>query len=135
IKTRYLAVLGVCLFMYSCESPSSESVPVVKHANVIMLEGPLFEDGYSLFEYKGRLQNIGEATAKFTKVYVYVRKSDSTLIAQEDTYADDTDLVPQETTAWNVLLWDEDHAIRNSMEKHKLTYETKGGEKWGHSTP
>jgi hypothetical protein len=118
-----LAALAACKNVTDALTPEP-----VKHANVIMLEGPIFEDGYIIFEYKGRLQNVGEVTAKFTKVYVYVRKSDNSLIAQEDTYADDTELVPQETTAWNVIFMDENHSIRDQMDKSKLTYEIKWDE-------
>jgi len=126
---RFCFLLIAITFLVACESPSSsEPEPPAKHANVVMLEGPLFEDGYLLFEYKGRLQNKGDATAKFTKVYVYVRKADNALIAQEDTYADDTDLIPQETTAWNVLFWDDTHSIRDQMDQGKLTYEIKWDE-------
>lgn len=127
MRKGYVAFLVICLFMASCESPS-KSEPPAKHANVIMLEGPLFQDGHIIFEYKGRLKNVGEATAKFTKVYIYVRKSDNSLLAQDYTYADDTDLVPQETTAWNVIFMDENHAIRNQMDKSKLSYEIKWDE-------
>jgi hypothetical protein len=93
-----------------------------------LLEGPLFEDGYTIFWYKGRLQNIGQANAKFTKVYVYVRKSDNTLLAQEWTYADDDDLAPQETTAFDVLFSDDSHSIRDQMDKGKTTFEIKWDE-------
>lgn len=112
----------------ACQDSSSPTTPAVKHANVIMLEGPIFEDGYSLFEYKGRVKNTGEATASFAKIYIYVRKSDSSLLAQADSYVDDTELTPQETSAWDVLFWDEDHKIRDTMDSGKLTYELKWDE-------
>ena len=125
MKKIYLLCISLALIV-SCKDLTSPEPE--KHANVIMLEGPLFEDGYIIFSYKGRLQNVGQINAKFTKVYVYVRKSDNTLIAQEWTYADDTDLAPQETTAWDVIFMDENHSIRDQMDKSKTTTEIKWDE-------
>ena len=110
----------------ACKSPEDTNIPEPdKQANVIMLEGPLFEDGYTIFWYKGRVKNIGQATAEFAKIYIYCRKSDSTLIAQEWSYIDDTEIVPDETSAWDVLFSDDNHSIRDQMDKAKTTYEIK----------
>lgn len=123
MKGIHLLSLCVILLLSSCESPTSSEPE--KAANVIMFEGPIFEDGYTIFWYKGRVKNVGNANADFGKIYVYVRKSDNSLIAQEWSYIDDTDLAPQETSAWDVLFSDDNHAIRDAMDKSKTTYEIK----------
>jgi len=123
IAASLIVYLCVTLWMMSCKNPVSPAAE--KRANVIMLEGPIFEDGYTIFWYKGRVKNIGEANARFTRIYIYARKSDNTLLAQEWTYADDTDLAPQETSAWSVVFSDSSHVIRDQMDKSKMTYEIK----------
>jgi len=99
--------------------------PEPKKANVIVIEGPIFEDGYWIFQVKGRVQNKGDATAKFAKITIYIRDSAGSLLAQETSYIDDTDLAPNETSPWGVLFWDEDSAIRNNMNFSKTTWEIK----------
>ena len=113
--------LSFIAFFLACESITGPE----KKANVIMLEGPIFEDGYTIFYYKGRVKNIGTANAKFTKVYIYIRKSDNSLIAQEYTYVDDDDLAPNETSVFDVLISDSGRTIRDHMDKAKTTYEIK----------
>ncbi len=119
----------VILFLAACESPSSSDAPApVKHASVVMIEGPLFEDGYTIFWYKGRVRNDGQGTAKFSQIYFYLRDSGNNLIAQEYSYIDDTELVPQETSAFDVLFSDDNHSIRDHMDKSKMSYEIKWDE-------
>lgn len=134
---RLLIVLVVFLFLASCkETPTSPitsttttstttTTTVPAKANVVVIEGPIFEDGYSLFSVKGRVQNKGDATAKYAKITIYIRDSGSVLIAQEWSYIDDTDLMPNETSPWSVLFWDENKSIRNKMNFSKTTWEIK----------
>lgn len=123
-KAFFLMV--ICLCLASCESPNSPEKEEVKlTANVIMIEGPVFEDGYTIFYYKGRVQNTGTASAKYAKIYVYLRKTDGSLIAQEYSYVDDTDLAPSETSPWDVIFSDGDKVKRGAMDKSKTTYEIK----------
>jgi hypothetical protein len=130
MKRIFLLCFSLIALFASCESPeSSEPTPVAKHAKVVVIEGPLFEDGYSIFWYKGRVRNDGEITAKFSKIYFYIRDSGNSLIAQEWTYIDDTDLVPAETSAFDVLFSDDGHSIRDRMDKSKTTYEIKWDER------
>lgn len=123
MQAKLLVIGLILLALISCKSP--ESSEPEKLANVVMIEGPIFEDGYTIFWYKGRVQNKGDATASFSKIYIYIRKSDNTLIAQEWSYVDDTDLTPSETSAWDVLFSDDSHSIRDAMDKSKTTYEIK----------
>lgn len=101
------------------------TIKVEAIANVIMIEGPIFEDGYSLFTYKGIVKNIGNKKAEWVKIYIYIRKSNGDLITFDYSYADDYELDPGETSPWDVLFWDPDKKIRNSMDKSKTTYEIK----------
>jgi hypothetical protein len=123
VKKSLLLLLAIAA-IWTCKS-STTSPEAPKTANVVMLEGPNFEDGYSIFWYKGRAQNKGTAAASYAKVYIYIRKTDSSLIAQEWTYLDDTDLQPGETTPFEVLFSDDDHSIRDHMDKSKTTSEFK----------
>jgi len=98
---------------------------VKKIVNVVMIEGPVFQDGYSLFEYKGIVKNIGNANAEWVKIYVYVYNSAGSLLDYEYTYADDYMLMPGESSPWNVLFWDDQKLTRNQMDHSKTTYEIK----------
>ena len=124
---RWAVLITVLCILFSGCGKDSPFAPD-KKANVVMIEGPVFVDGYTIFEYQGRVKNNGDATAKFAKVYIYLRRSDSSLIEQDDTYIDDTDLTPGEASPWNVLFSDSDHAKRNAMDKSKMTYEIKWDE-------
>jgi hypothetical protein len=114
-----VAILPTCK---SSESPDNEPA---KAANVIMQEGPIFVDGYTIFSYKGTVKNTGTANAGFTKIYIYLRRSDNSLIDQDYTYADDVDLAPGETAPWEIIFLDDGGAIRAAMDKSKTTYEIK----------
>ena len=118
----FVLIICLCLGMISCKDIFA---PEPKKANVIVIEGPIFEDGYWIFQVKGRVQNKGDATAKFAKITIYIRDSAGSLLAQETSYIDDTDLAPNETSPWGVLFWDEDSAIRNNMNFSKTTWEIK----------
>lgn len=121
-----ILIAVLCSLFFGCDKDSLFSpVTPTKKARVVMIEGPIFVDGYSIFQYQGRVLNDGDATAKFTKVYIYLRHSDNSLIEQNYTYVDDTELAPGETAPWNVLFSDDDHAKRNAMDKSKTTYEIK----------
>lgn len=118
--------LGLVFFLENCSSPSSSEPPA--KANVVMFEGPIYVEDELSFSYKGTVKNSGNKNAQFTKVYIYLRKSDNSLIDQEDTYVDDTDLAPQETSAWEWMWLDFDGSIRAKMDKTKTTFEIKWDE-------
>jgi hypothetical protein len=122
---RRWAILGFVLFLALAGCGKDSILGPDKKANVVMIEGPVFVDGYTIFEYQGRVKNNGDATAKFAKVYIYLRRSDSSLIEQDYSYVDDTDLASGETSPWDVLFSDDDHVKRNIMDKSKMTYEIK----------
>ena len=108
------------------DSPTAPSTPrAVAPANVVIIEGPLFVDGYTIFYIKGRVQNQGKTRASFAKVTFYVRTSASVLLAQETSYIDDYDLDPDETAPFEVLFSDSGRAIRNAMDFSKTTWEIK----------
>ncbi len=118
--------LGFLIFTEKCSSPSSPESP--KHANVIISEGPIYIEDDLSFSYKGSVKNIGQIPAKFTKVYIYLRDSNNNLVDQDDTYVDDDDLAPQETSAWDWMWLDFDGSIRAKMDKTKTTFEIKWDE-------
>jgi hypothetical protein len=122
---RRFAFLFLILALFaSCDVLKTITEPD-KKANVVMVEGPTFEDGSSGFLYKGRVQNQGDTTAGFTRVIIYIRNSSSALLKQAETNLVDVALEPNETSAWEVKFSDEDRTLRNSMDKAKLTYEIK----------
>jgi SLAP domain-containing protein len=94
-----------------------------------MIEGPIFEDGYTIFYVKGRVQNTGDNTAMFAQITIYIRNSSSGLLAQETTYIDDTELAPNETSPWDTIFSDSDGTMRSKMDFSKTTYEIKWDEK------
>jgi len=115
-------MICLCLISISCKDIFA---PEPKKANIVVIEGPIFEDSYIIFYVKGRVQNKGNAAAKFAKITIYIRDSSGGLIAQEWSYIDDTDLAPNETSPWEVLFWDDDRGIRNRMDFSKTTWEIK----------
>lgn len=150
---RILIGLVVCLFLISCKQtlPTSPTTTTITStvtttstiptsttsvfttttttipvgANVIMTEGPIFIDGYSVFTYKGIVKNIGYAKAFYVKVYIYLRKTDGYLLDFDYAYIDSTDpphLNQNETSGWSILFSDSDHSKRNAMNKSKTTY-------------
>ncbi|GEM_PF-750929 len=124
---RALLCVAVCLIICSqaCKSLLNPDEPAKPEANVVVIEGPIFEDGYTLFFVKGRVENSGNAAAKFSKITIYIRNSSSGLIAQDWTYVDDTDLQPNETSPFDVLFSDDNHSIRDKMDFSKTTWEIK----------
>ena len=132
MKIKILIWGFLFLFLIACEKenewstlpglPEPEETPI---ANVIMFEGPIYEDGNLIFTYKGVVKNVGNKLAEYVKIYIYIRKSDSSLITYDYMYADDPHLNPGETSPWSLIFWDDDKKIRNQMDKSKMTYEIK----------
>jgi len=124
---RLLCAVIMCLAMAGCGKDSP--LEPVKKANVVMIEGPIFVDDGNSFRYQGRVQNKGDATAKFAKLYVYLRRSDNSLLEQAYTNLGNLSsffsLAPAETAPWAIPFGDADHAIRDAMDRSKTTYEIK----------
>lgn len=123
---KAFCLVVTCLCLAACESPNSPEKEEVKlTANVVMTEGPVFEDGYTIFYYKGSVKNIGTGPASYVKIYVFLRRTDGSLITQEYSYSDDYNLEPGESSPWDVLISDGDKAKRGAMDKSKTTFEIK----------
>lgn len=124
---RALLYVAVCLIVLApaCKSLLDPDEPTAPTANVVMIEGPILEDYSSFFIVKGRVQNKGTAAAKFGKITIYIRSVSGGLIAQDWSYLDDTDLQPNETSPFGVLISDDNHSIRNQMDFSKTTWEIK----------
>jgi len=114
----------ILAFVASCDVLKTITEPD-KKANVVMVEGPAFEDSSASFLYKGRVQNQGDTTAGFTRVIIYIRNSSSALLKQAETNLVDVALEPNETSAWEVKFSDENRTLRDSMDQAKTTYEIK----------
>jgi len=125
---RWVILIAVLCIPFSRCGQDSLFAPT-KKANVVMIEGPVFVDGYSIFEYQGRVKNNGTATAMFTKVYVYLRRSNNSLIEQNFSFIADIDLASGEMAPWSVLFSDGNYAKRDAMDKSKTTYEILWNEK------
>ena len=121
---RFAFLFLILAFVASCDVFKTITEPD-KKANVVMLEGPAFEDGSSSFSYRGRVQNQGDTTAGFTRVIIYIRNSSSALLKQAETNLVDVALEPKESSNWEVIVPDADRVIRNGKDDSKLTYEIK----------
>lgn len=117
IKAKIFIVFLLCLAFFFCNLS-----PLKKEANVVMLEGPIFENSAKIFYYKGRVQNKGGGKALWLKIYIYIRDSAGNLLAQEETYADDYELEPGKTSAWDVIFSYDEHSLRAAMDQTKTTY-------------
>jgi hypothetical protein len=117
MKTKLLIMPLLCLTFFFCNL-----FPVKKEANVVMVEGPIFESSATIIYYKGRVQNKGGGKALWLKIYIYIRDSAGNLLAQEETYADDYELEPGETSAWDVIFSYDEYSLRDAMDQTKTTY-------------
>jgi SLAP domain-containing protein len=127
MQKRFLFIVIIFLviiFSFGCDSLFGPD----KKADVVMFEGPIFEDGYTIFYVKGRVKNQGDNTAEFTQITIYIRDSAGGLIAQETTYIDDNYLSPGNTSPWSVIFSDSEHNIRDQMDFDETTYEIKWDE-------
>lgn len=129
MKKLILLCVVVCLSLMGCNksSPTSPDPPAPK-ANVIMHEGPLWRVSASgnLAYHYGIVKNIGNRTADYTKVYIYLYKSDGGLLLFEYTYADKTEIQPNDTSPWEVLWWYPD--IKDQFDPSKTKYEIEWSE-------
>ena len=118
-------VLWLGLFVFaSCDTAKDIAKALIK-ANVVMIEGPIFEDGDTNFYYKGRVQNKGTAGAISCRVHIYIRNSAGTLLAQNYNSTYESTLSPNETSGWHVLFTDDGRKIRDALDPSKMTYEIK----------
>ena len=123
---RALLCVAVCLIICSqaCKSLLNPDEPAGRQT-LSLLKARSLRTATSLFFVKGRVENSGNAAAKFSKITIYIRNSSSGLIAQDWTYVDDTDLQPNETSPFDVLFSDDNHSIRDKMDFSKTTWEIK----------
>jgi len=121
---KFAFLFLILAFFASCDVFKTITEPD-KKANVVMIEGPTFEDDSTSFAYKGRVQNQGDATAGFTKVTISIRNSSGSALSQKETNLTDVGLEPNEICAWEMTFADENRTLRDSMDKAKTTYEIK----------
>jgi hypothetical protein len=93
--------------------------------NVVMVEGPTYEEGDIFFQYKGMVKNTGTAQANGVKVYIFVYRADGTTIDQEWSLVDSQSLASQATSTYTIRFSDDGRWIRNQMDHSKTNYEIK----------
>ena len=125
MKKLVILIVAVSLLMISpaCKNIFGPDDP--ETANVVLIEGPIFEDASFYFWVKGRVQNTGTITATFAKITIFIRDAAGTLLAQDWSYIDDTELVAGETSAFDVIIDDDGGGVRAAMDFSKTTWEIK----------
>jgi len=112
----FAALIYLLLSGFGCKSILDPTI------NVVLIEGPTFEQSVSIFRYTGRVKNTGDGTASYGQIKIYVFDTEGTLLAQNWNWFDDNKLAPGETSAFEVVFLDEDGAIRAKMDLSKTTY-------------
>jgi uncharacterized protein YcfL len=114
-------VCVILLAMVACKSSSDGNSGGT--ANVVMVEGPTFEEGDIFFQYRGMVKNTGAAQATQVKVYIFVYRADGTTIDQEWSLVDSQNLAPQATSTYLIRFSDDGRWIRNQMDHSKTNFE------------
>jgi len=94
-----------------------------KKPRVTMVEGPVYEEIGPILAYKGVAKNVGDTAAESVRVYIYLRRSDGSLITHNYAYLEV--LRPGETYPWEIFFADAEETLRHSMDRAKTTYEIK----------
>lgn len=113
----------ILLALVACKSSSDGNGG--GSANVVMVEGPAYEEGDIWFHYKGMVKNTGSAQANQVKVYIFVYRADGTTIDQEWSLTDTQSLASQATSTYTIRFSDDGRWIRNQMDHSKTNYEIK----------
>jgi len=94
-----------------------------KYGDVIMVDGPRYEDGTTTFSYVGTVRNNGQGKALYVRVYISLKNPDDALLAQGYMLVDKTDLEPGESSTWRVTFDDENLELRDLMDEAKTSYD------------
>jgi hypothetical protein len=123
-KITFSIVLITLSLLIGCDSTKTRGLPTFSkpHADVIMLDGPTFEDDGYFFYYKGHVKNIGEEPAALANVSIYLYKNDGAELASEMAYVDNIKLEPGASSAWTVKFADDTHSIRDQLDKSRTQY-------------
>jgi hypothetical protein len=117
-KLEIFLVLGLCLTVFSCDIFNPK-----KFADVILVDGPRYEDEDKSFSFTGTVRNIGDGKALFVRVYIDLFNPNNEFLAQSQILVDKTDLDPGESSAWRVTFDDEGRLLRDLMDESKTNYD------------
>jgi hypothetical protein len=118
MRSKIFLALTICSVLVSCDLFNSK-----KYADVIMVDGPRYEEGNATFSYTGTVRNIGEGKALFVRISMELRNPDDILLAQGNQLVDKTDLEPGESSTWRIIFDDADREIRDLMDESKRSYD------------
>lgn len=91
---------------------------------VISISGPTYKDrGEPGFEYFGMVKNVGDKTARYVKIYIYLYSSSGNLLDYEWVVTEREPLPPGEQSPWRSLFPDDDRQIRRRLDKSKTRIE------------
>ena len=118
MKSKLLLAAVLCLAVVSCDLFESQ-----KFGDIIMVDGPRYEDGDTTFSFVGTVRNVGNGKALFVRVIMHLRNPDDISLAQASKLVDKTDLEPGESSAWRVTFDDETRDLRDLMDESKTEYD------------
>ena len=118
MKRKILLVMLVCLAVVSCDLFNPK-----KFADVIMVEGPKYEDAVTSFSYIGTVRNVGGGKALFVRVYIDLKNPNGDLLAQGYCLVAKQDLESGESSSWQVTFNDEDFELRDLMDNARTSYD------------
>jgi hypothetical protein len=118
MRRKFLLAALVCLAVVSCDLFNPK-----KFADVVMTEGPRYEDGGTSFSFVGTVRNVGEGKALFVRVYIDLKNPNGDFLAQGYHLVDKQDLEFGESSTWRVTFEDEDFELRDLMDESRTTYD------------
>lgn len=118
MRRKFLLAVVVCMAVMSCDLFNPK-----KFADVVMTEGPKYEDGGTSFSYVGTVRNVGGGKALFVRVYIDLKNPNGDMLAQGYCLADKQDLESGESSPWKVTFNDEDFELRDLMDNARTSFD------------
>ena len=118
MRSKIIVTLLVCLVLVSCDLFNPK-----KPGNVVVIEGPTWEDAGDSFSLVGRVQNIGEGRALSVKIFVSFFDTENNPLITAYDVVDKINLDPGETSPFSIDVNDPDYEIRDLMDPTNTTYD------------
>lgn len=118
MKRKFLLAVLLCFILVSCDIFNPQ-----KFADVVMVDGPRYQDGDTVFSYTGVVRNVGDGKATWVRIYIDLRNPNGDLLAQSYNLADTSDLEPGATSTWTVTFNDESRDLRDLMDESRTSYD------------
>ncbi len=118
MKRKILLAVLVCLAVVSCDLFNQK-----KFADVIMAEGPKYEDGGTSFSFVGTVRNVGGGKALYVRVYIDLKNPNGDLLAQGYCLVEKQDLESGESSPWQLPFEDADFELRDLMDNSRTSYD------------